>query len=67
MKILLLNMPFVSISRPAIGISILKARLEQEGIECAVGYPNLFLGERIGSEAYHVVDETLSTALFVGE
>ena len=30
MRVLLLNMPFVSLSRPAIGISILKARLAQD-------------------------------------
>ncbi|MDX1984667.1 MAG: RiPP maturation radical SAM C-methyltransferase [Bryobacteraceae bacterium] len=67
MRVLLLNMPFVSLSRPAIGISILKARLAQEGHECVTGHPNLFLGERIGFDAYQLVDEKLSQALFLGD
>ena len=67
MKVLLLNMPFVSLSRPSIGLSLLKARLAEEGIECAIGYPNLFLAERIGFEAYQLIDDKLSQALFAGE
>ena len=39
MKVLLLNMPFVSLSRPSIGLSLLKARLAEEGIACTIGYP----------------------------
>ena len=67
MKVLLLNMPFVSLSRPSIGLSILKARLTDEGVTCTIGYPNLFLAERIGFEAYQLIDEKLSQALFAGE
>jgi ribosomal peptide maturation radical SAM protein 1 len=67
MRVLLLNMPFVSLSRPAIGISILKARLAEEGHECVTGYPNVALGERIGFDAYQLVDEKLSQALFLGD
>jgi ribosomal peptide maturation radical SAM protein 1 len=67
MKVLLLNMPFVSLSRPSIGLSLLKARLAEEGIACTIGYPNLFLAERIGFDAYQLIDEKLSQALFAGE
>ena len=67
MKVLLLNMPFVSASRPAMGLSILKARLQEEGIECAVGYPNLYLAERAGLDEYVLIDEKLSLALFAGD
>ncbi len=67
MKVLLLNMPFVSLSRPSIGLSLLKARLAEEGVTCTIGYPNLFLAERIGFEAYQLIDEKLSQALFAGE
>jgi ribosomal peptide maturation radical SAM protein 1 len=67
MKVLLLNMPFVSLSRPSIGLSILKARLTDEGTTCTIGYPNLFLAERVGFEAYQLIDEKLSQALFAGE
>ena len=40
MRVLLLNMPFVSVSRPSIGLSLLKARLAEEGIECVIGVPD---------------------------
>jgi ribosomal peptide maturation radical SAM protein 1 len=66
-RVLLLNMPFVSVSRPAIGISLLKARLAQEGIECVTGYPTILMAERIGLETYDLADERLSHALFLGD
>lgn len=67
MRVLLLNMPFVSVSRPSIGLALLKARLTEEGIECVTGYPTIFLAERIGLEAYTLADERLSHALFLGD
>jgi len=60
-------MPFVSVSRPAIGVSILKARLAQEGIECKVGYANLLFAERVGMYAYELVNDKLSSAMFAGD
>lgn len=67
MRVLLLNMPFVSLSRPAIGISILKARLSETGHDCVTAYPNLFFGERITARTYELIDEKLSQALFLGD
>ena len=67
MRVLLLNMPFVAVSRPSIGLSILKARLAEEGIECVTAYPTLFLAERIGLQTYMLADERLSHALFLGD
>ncbi|MGH9451987.1 MAG: RiPP maturation radical SAM C-methyltransferase [Terriglobia bacterium] len=67
LRILLLNMPFVSLSRPAIGISLLKARLREEGIGCAVGYANLLFAEQIGLAGYQLINERLSPALFTGD
>jgi ribosomal peptide maturation radical SAM protein 1 len=66
-KVLLINMPFVSISRPAIGISILKAVLNQKGIACDVAYPSVKFAEWVGLETYEILDERVSDALFVGE
>jgi ribosomal peptide maturation radical SAM protein 1 len=66
-QVMLLNMPFVSLSRPAIGISILKARLAQEGVECGIGYGNLLFAERVGLHAYNLINERLSSALFAGD
>jgi ribosomal peptide maturation radical SAM protein 1 len=66
-NVLLVNMPFVSVSRPAIGVSILKARLAQEGIECDVAYPNLMFAELVGMETYHLIDEKINLTMFVGD
>ena len=63
MKTLLLNMPFAPVSRPAMGLSLLKARLQEEGIDCALGYPNLYFAERAGLDDYALVDEILTLAL----
>ncbi len=60
-------MPFVSISRPAIGISLLKARLASEGIEAKTGYANLIFAEMTGTENYSLVDEKINLTLFPGD
>jgi hypothetical protein len=66
-RVLLLNMPFSSLSRPAIGISLLKARLAQEGYPCDIAYPSLHFAELIGMDRYGLFDDVLSLALFPGE
>ena len=67
LRLLLLNMPFVSLARPALGISLLKSRIQDEGEDCAVGYVNLFMADKIGVPAYEMLDTRLSPALFVGD
>lgn len=67
MRVLLLNMPWVSLSRPAIGISLLKARLREDGIACDVRYPNVLFAGRVGRDAYELVNDHLSNAFFVGD
>jgi len=66
-RVLLLSMPFVSISRPAIGISILKSVLEERGVHCDLGYANLLFAERLGYETYGLLDGKVSDALFAGD
>jgi ribosomal peptide maturation radical SAM protein 1 len=63
MKTLLLNMPFATVLRPSMGLSILKARLREEGIECDVRYPNLYFAERTKLCEYALLDEKISVAL----
>lgn len=65
--ILLLNMPFVSLARPAIGISLLKARLAQEGIASSIGYGSLFFAEWVGLPAYDLILNRISPAMFAGD
>ncbi len=60
-------MPFVSLDRPAIGISILKARLAEEGIPCSIRYGNLLFAERVGKAAYALINDRLANWMFAGE
>jgi len=66
-EVLLLNMPFVSLARPAIGISLLKARLAEEGIDCAIGYGSLFFAEWVGLSSYKLILDRISPAMFAGD
>jgi len=66
-RVLLVSMPFVSISRPAIGISILKSVLEERAIRCDLRYANLRFAEWVGFDTYSVLDERVSDALFAGD
>ncbi len=65
--ILLLNMPFVSISRPAIGISTLKSVLTAQNIQADIAYPNILFAQMMGLPTYELLDEKLSDALFCGD
>jgi ribosomal peptide maturation radical SAM protein 1 len=67
MHVLLINMPWVSAVRPAIGVSLLKSILRQEGIECRVAYGNLLFASRIGLDAYALVNDRLITGVFAGD
>lgn len=64
---LLVNMPLVSLARPAIGISLLKARLAEEGLSCTIGYGSLFFAERVGLSSYELILDRISSAMFAGD
>lgn len=51
-KVLLLCMPFATTCHPAIGISLLKARLAEQGIACDIRYLNLLFAETMGRDPY---------------
>lgn len=53
--VLLVVMPFFSLKAPAPGVSLLKARLQEEGIPCAVRYFNIAFAERIGLDLYEEI------------
>ncbi|WP_070120887.1 RiPP maturation radical SAM C-methyltransferase [Bacillus marinisedimentorum] len=57
MKAALINMPFGSLYRPSIGLSLLKAGLTQRDIECDVHYLNLKFAEQISPELYDGIAE----------
>ena len=64
-KIALINMPFSSANRPALGISLLQAGLRRKGIECDLHYFNLRFAARAGLKdfsqvAYGLIEESLA-------
>jgi ribosomal peptide maturation radical SAM protein 1 len=54
-KVLLVSMPFTAIERPALGLSILKARLQEGGVACDVAYLSLVFASRLGRDVYESV------------
>jgi ribosomal peptide maturation radical SAM protein 1 len=52
MRVLLVSMPFATVERPALGLSLLKARLADCDIACDVAYPNLAFAAALSVEAY---------------
>ncbi len=67
MRVLLINMPWVAVTRPAIGVSLLKAILERHGYECRVAYGNLLFAADIGLGAYELVNDRFVTGTFAGD
>jgi len=64
-KIALINMPFSSVNRPALGISLLQAGLRRKKIECDIFYFNLRFAARTGLQdfsqvAYGIIEESLA-------
>src|SRR6478672_7738943 len=64
-KVALINMPFSSANRPALGISLLQAGLRRKGMECDLFYFNLRFAARTGLKdfsqvAYGIIEESLA-------
>src|SRR3954471_11155746 len=64
-KIALINMPFSSANRPALGISLLQAGVRKKGISCDIFYFNLRFAARTGlndfsQAAYGIIEESLA-------
>ncbi len=67
MKILLVSMPFGALDRPALGISLLKANLQQHGYDCAIQYFTFTFAEHIGFETYQWITNDLPYTAFAGD
>jgi len=63
----LVVMPFGSVHRPAIGVSLLKAGLAKIGISATVHYFNLKLAEQIGLDLHDRLSETSQDSPLIGE
>jgi ribosomal peptide maturation radical SAM protein 1 len=66
-KVLLLSMPFGALDRPALGISLLKARLVESGIACDLRYLNFAFAEFLGYDEYRWLSNGLPHIAFVGD
>ncbi len=66
-KVLLIHMPFGALERPALGISLLKARLAQFDIPCDIRYLNLDFAEYVGEEDYVWVCSEIPHVAFAGD
>lgn len=66
-KILLLSMPFGAMERPALGLSLLKARIARDGIVCDVRYPSFTFADLLGAEEYQWISSALPYIAFAGD
>jgi hypothetical protein len=66
-KILLLSMPFGSMDMPALGLSLFKARLSSDGIDCDVRYPCFTFADMVGAEQYHWISSKVPHLAFAGD
>ncbi|HEX8129814.1 MAG TPA: RiPP maturation radical SAM C-methyltransferase [Pyrinomonadaceae bacterium] len=66
-KILLISMPFGALERPALGLSMLKARLAEEGFACDVRYLNFTFAEFVGADIYQWMCYELPYTAFAGD
>ena len=67
MRVLLVSMPFATVERPALGLSLLKARLAERGIVCDVAYPNLAFAAALSLERYQHAATVIPHASLAGE
>ncbi len=66
-KVLLISMPFGALERPALGLSLLKARLQEENIACDVKYLTFPFADFIGAENYRWINYELPYTAFAGD
>ena len=66
-KVLLLSCPFGALERPSLGLSLLKARLQEESIACDVKYLGFPFADQIGVENYQWMTYELPYTAFAGD
>jgi len=54
-KVLLISMPWASLTEPSLGLAILKGKLLENGIPCTVRHQNIFFLEYLKGESYDVI------------
>ncbi len=66
-KVLLINMPFTTITYPSIALSLLKANLCDQGIPCDIKYLNMVFADLVGVSEYEQICKEQNGELFFGE
>jgi ribosomal peptide maturation radical SAM protein 1 len=66
-NVLLVCAPFLSVVRPAFGLSLLHAGLKEAGISASIDYLNLEFAEHIGVDLHESIALGLVNTLLVGE
>src|SRR3954466_6380962 len=59
-------MPFAALDRPSLGLSLLKARLREDGVACDVRYPAFTFADFVGVEEYLWLHGGLPYTAFAG-
>ncbi len=67
MRVLLIQPPFWAINSPSIGLSYLKASLEEAGMQAEILYSNLGFAERIGKKDFDAIQAGLPVELLFGD
>jgi len=66
-RVVLASMPFGALDRQALGVSLLKARLERQGTPCDVRYLTFPFAEFLGHDDYQWITYELPHTAFAGE
>ena len=66
-RVFLLSMPFGALERQALGLSLLKARLAEEGIPCDLRYLAFTFAEMLGTEEYYFLSSDIPHTAYAGE
>jgi ribosomal peptide maturation radical SAM protein 1 len=66
-RIVLVQMPFYSLCRPSISLSLLRGVLEKDGHETEIRYLNIDYARRVGVNLYQAISDVLATDMLYGE
>lgn len=66
-RVLLVELPFKTFSRPSLGLSLLKAALVEAGHDCTIRYANLDFAALIGHDTYQTLAERVPEPLLLGD
>jgi ribosomal peptide maturation radical SAM protein 1 len=66
-KVILVQMPFQSVRRPSLGLSLLREVLEQDGHTVELSYLNIEFARRIGWHLFSTISEKMSPEHLFGD